>query len=383
MRVLIFTETAGLYGTERWTAAVANRLSQLGMQITLARPAAAGDQRAMLEPIVALRNFDIFSLDDPFGWITNRSLAAEIIALEKPDVAVVSCGAVVACLGVREELLAQRIPYMSVTHLGGQAGFDLPCPDRLRERVAVVLNGAAACVGVSQDVVNSLRNDFGLAAGRGVAVLNGRPDEYFAPVDPLRRLSLRRELGVADEHVMLLTTARVNPNKGYQFQLEAIELLRNRPVWSRLRFVWAGGTEALPRLRAVVAARRLGESVQLLGHRNDVDDLLGAADIFVLPSRQEGAPLAIVEAMAKGLATITTPVNGIPDLVGDCAVTVADPNLDPTATARELAAAIEALACDPERRAELGRSARERASLLWREDRMIDEYQRLLESCVQ
>ncbi|MCU1360946.1 MAG: glycosyl transferase in large core assembly cluster [Ilumatobacteraceae bacterium] len=379
VRVLILTETSGLYGAERWTAAVANGLSRRGMQVTLARPVHAGEASLAMDPEVGLCEFNVFSQIDPLGWVTDRSLAATIIDAEQPDVALVSCGSVLSCMGARQELLQRGIPYISVSHLGGQPGFDLPCPAWLRDQAAEVLNGASTCIGVSNDVVASLRADFGLSDDRGRAVLNGRPDEFFLPVDDERRRRLRAELGMDEQMVMVLTVARVHPNKGYQFQLEAMEVLRHRPIWDRLRFVWVGGTEAQRRLRALVIARGVTGNVQLLGHREDVVDLLGAADIFVLPSRQEAAPLAIVEAMAAGLAIITTPVNGIPDLVGRCAVMVADPNDEPAATARELAIEIEALAADPQRRSELGRAAHERASLLWREDRMIDEYQRLIE----
>lgn len=383
MRVLIFTETSGLYGTEQWTASVANRLADRGMHVTIARPSNVAERRALLTAGVTLRDFEVFTHDGPLGWINNRSLAAEIISEERPDVGLVSCGAVVACVGVREELLARDIPYVSVTHLGGQPGFDLPCPAPLRDRVATVLNGAAACVGVSRTVIESLRRDFGLAATAGIAILNGRPDEFFIATTPDERARVRSELGITDDEVMVLTAARVNPNKGYQYQLDAIELLRTRPVWPRLRFVWAGGAEALSRLRALVSMRKLANSVQLLGHRDDVAELLGAADMFVLPSRLEGAPLVIVEAMAKGVAIITTPVNGIPDLVGGCAVLLADPNHDPVTTVHELAHAIESLANDPTRRSELGRAAHQRASELWREEQMVDRYQVLLEDCVR
>lgn len=379
--LMLFSESNDIYGANRWVNALAGGLAARGFEVVIARPS-GGDAGANPPPSVRVRAFDVLDQPDPLAWIGDRALAQQLLDEVQPDLALVSGGNVLANLGVREELLHRDIPFLSVTHLGGEAGFDLPCPAPLRERIAAVLNGAAVAIGVSADVVQSLRTDYGLAAGSGIAVLNGRPAEYFAPVDPARRLAVRRQLGIADDEIMCFTSARVHPAKGYQHQLAAFALLRDQAVWSRLRFVWAGGTDALRRLRAVVLAQRLTDRVHLLGPRTDVLDLLGAADVFVLPTQQEGSPLAIIEAMARGLPVITTPVNGVPAMVGDAAVLIADPNSDPSATARQLAEAIQSLAGDADRRMTLGAAAHARAGALWREDTMIDRYEQLLRAAL-
>ena len=381
-RVLMVAETFDAYGAERWITAVANGLSERGMQVALARPNIHLDSLG-LRPEVRLCAFDVFDVADPMGWITDRTLAARIIESQSPDVAVVSCGNVLASIGFREELMQRGIPFVSVTHLGGEPGFDLPCPDPLAPAIARVHNAAEPAVGVSDDVVRSLREHFGLNSDRGVTVYNGRPDSFFAPVDQPLRATVRQQLGLVDSDVMVITVARVHPAKGYQYQLEAIELLRQLPIWPRLHFVWVGGTDALRRLRALVVARRLSDHVHLLGLRHDVADLLGSADIFVLPSRQEGFPLSIIEAMAKGLPVITTPVNGNLELVGETAELISDPNIDPARTISDLAAAIETLAIDPQRRKTLGAAGYQRASAQWRERPMIDEYERMIRAAIR
>jgi glycosyltransferase involved in cell wall biosynthesis len=88
-----------------------------------------------------------------------------------------------------------------------------------------------------------------------------------------------------------------------------------------------------------------------------VPALLGAADLFVLPSRREGLPIALLEAMEAGLAIVATPVGGIPEALahGEAGVLV------PAGDARALADALAALARDPARRRALSEAARARA----------------------
>jgi glycosyltransferase involved in cell wall biosynthesis len=102
-------------------------------------------------------------------------------------------------------------------------------------------------------------------------------------------------------------------------------------------------------------ARSLGVDAVFLGRRDDVPDLLAAAAVFVLPSRWEGQPLVLQEALRAGAAIVATRVGGIPDLVGDAAVLV--PPGDPSA----LAAAVRAVLTDPPLAARLRAAALLRA----------------------
>ena len=106
--------------------------------------------------------------------------------------------------------------------------------------------------------------------------------------------------------------------------------------------------------------RRLGlESVvRLAGERDDVGELLAAADMFVLSSRSEGLPLSILEAMAAGLPIVASSVGGVPELVVDGETGLLVPPGDPHA----LAAAIERLLDDPALRRQLGTAGRTRVS---------------------
>jgi glycosyltransferase involved in cell wall biosynthesis len=129
--------------------------------------------------------------------------------------------------------------------------------------------------------------------------------------------------------------------------------------------------------------RRLGieSAVQLLGERNDVPELLGTAEIFVLSTRSEGLPLSILEAMATGLPVIASDVGGVPELVIDGETGLLVPPGDPDA----LAAAIRRLLEDPPLAHRLGEAGRVRVAehfdLAAVRQAHLDLYNHLLATC--
>ncbi|MBW8885571.1 MAG: glycosyltransferase family 4 protein, partial [Planctomycetia bacterium] len=89
--------------------------------------------------------------------------------------------------------------------------------------------------------------------------------------------------------------------------------------------------------------------------RGDLDTIYGATDIFVLTSRNEGTPVALIEAMAAGVPTVSTDVGGVRDVIASEAMGV----LVPFGDADALAAAVSQLASDTGRRTEIATSARQ------------------------
>jgi glycosyltransferase involved in cell wall biosynthesis len=104
-----------------------------------------------------------------------------------------------------------------------------------------------------------------------------------------------------------------------------------------------------------------GGPLELLGERDDVPELLAAADLFVLSSRSEGLPLSVIEAMAAGLPVVASAVGGIPELVVDGETGV----LVPPGDARALASALRRLLADPQLRRQMGDAGRLRAQQLF------------------
>ncbi|HEX6200036.1 MAG TPA: glycosyltransferase, partial [Thermoanaerobaculia bacterium] len=111
------------------------------------------------------------------------------------------------------------------------------------------------------------------------------------------------------------------------------------------------------RLEERAASAGLGEAVAWTGFRRDVPALLAAADLFVLPSRDDALPTVLLEAQAAGVAVVASRAGGVPEIVDDGATGV----LVPPGEAAALARAVSALLADPAARGRLAQAGRRRA----------------------
>jgi glycosyltransferase involved in cell wall biosynthesis len=196
---------------------------------------------------------------------------------------------------------------------------------RLLERV--VARSADLVLCVSPDLEARMRSAGARRVGRAIV----------PPADPVPRPAPPAPAAPAGGRPLVLAAGRLAAQK------DLGTLLIAASQWSDLDppplLTIAGDGPLAGELRA--QARSLGVDAVFLGRRDDVPDLLAAATVFVLPSRWEGQPLVLQEALRAGAAIVATRVGGIPDLVGDAAVLV--PPGDPSA----LAAAVRAVLTDP------------------------------------
>jgi glycosyltransferase involved in cell wall biosynthesis len=152
----------------------------------------------------------------------------------------------------------------------------------------------------------------------------------------------------------ILDVGRLVPEKGAPVLLDAVALLAERGVRVDVRLVGSGDLGA--ELERIVAAHGIGDRVTLVGPVGQ-DEILAQyhwADVFCLPSFQEGLPVVLMEAMATELPVVTSTINGIPELVKDGR----NGYLLPPGRADLLADALERLAADPDLRVRFGRQAR-------------------------
>jgi len=147
----------------------------------------------------------------------------------------------------------------------------------------------------------------------------------------------------------------IGERKGVDILLDALEILKNRGISFDARL---GGHGEIDRFASIAAAKQLNDKVRFLGWMNesDVSRILTEADIFVLPSRAENQPVAILEAMAHGLPVVATRIGAIPEQVADGTSGI----IVPPEKADALADALERLCQDPRLRVAMGEAGRNR-----------------------
>jgi L-malate glycosyltransferase len=187
-----------------------------------------------------------------------------------------------------------------------------------------------------------------------------------------RVVQKRAELGIPADVFAFFFVGRLNPIKDLGTLLDAYAALPSE-VASRSRLFLVGEGPERAMLEAKREALRLGDRAILLGARDDVSELLMAADALVMSSKSEGLPMVLLEAMAAGTPCVATAVGGIPPLFGkDRGLAV--PPQNPTA----LAAAMARIAQSPELRARIVANAMDNLRRHHTLDAIADRYLDLL-----
>ncbi|HEY9622201.1 MAG TPA: TylF/MycF/NovP-related O-methyltransferase [Crinalium sp.] len=370
--ILLYTDDPGVGGVAQYNHSIVLGLKQRGYRVTLVQSRTTNpllEQQIQLGIEHEWLDFDTQKdFDRTFHNLTDPQ---DIFDRTRPDLILFSDGCPTSNFAAKQVALQLGIPYLVVI------GFAAPY---LAERFAFCLDAVAdqhrqakAVIAVSQENLEVLHQRFRLSSDRGEVIHYGRPELYFAPPKPEVRDRLRSELGIPEDGILCFTAARLEGIKGYQYQLDAIVQLKQTVIWPKLYFVWAGEGPLRDQIRAAIQDLKAANQIKLLGHRWDVADWYDAADIFVFPSEMEGMPLAVMEAMAKGLPVAASAVSGIPEELGNTGKLLPDPNTDPHGTIRELVATIQAWGIDPGLRAAIGQACQQRARTLFTEQRMVEE----------
>ncbi len=225
--------------------------------------------------------------------------------------------------------------------VGGAPWFD-------RSRVRVIPNG------IDADALTAAAN------GRRAAEALDLPDD--APV-----IAMIGEVGARKDQATLLKALAV-----WRQRADAAGTPCSAVV------LIAGEGPDRPRLEALGRELGVDDMVRWLGFRTDTPDLMAAADLLVLPTREEGFPNTLLEGMALGLPVVATPVDGIPELVVDGETGTLVPVGDPEA----LSLALARLAGDADLRRAMGEAGKRRAREVFSQQRVMDEVEALARELV-
>ena len=265
--------------------------------------------------------------------------------------------------------LKRRVALISAEHcIGDNRSRGILLLNRLTSRMSDRILAVSAAV--RDKVVQRDR----FPPGKVTVILNGIE---IAALRPATGARLRRRLGIAPAEVVFLMLGRLHREKGPDVLLRALGALsaRSSGGW---RAVLVGDGPELGSLRRLAVDLGVEDRLMFAGARRRVGPWIEAADLLVLPSREEGLPVAPLEAMAREKPVLATAVGGTPEVVRHEETGLLVPPDDPQA----LAAGLQRLLEDPVLRARLGARGREVLRADFSLERMVDQIAALYEELV-
>lgn len=283
------------------------------------------------------------------------------------------CYDIVHCYGLRAELLTRWVAH----GLGVPVISSISSPDPWRKWRHVMLDrltadGVTAWVAVCEAGRQTRIEREKFPAERIHVVLNGIPD-LPPPEEPTRR-EARKKWQVPEEAPVLSMLANLRAAKGYPDLIEAMVLLKEK--YPNVICLCAGRDDSEGAIPALARERGVEGNMRWLGFVTDAQSVLDASDLAVLSSHWEGCPVNLLEAMRAGMASVSTRVGGIPELVESGVQGLLVAPRQPA----ELAGAIGTLLDDPEGRRRMGLAARARFLERFTVQKMVDELTRIYET---
>ena len=220
----------------------------------------------------------------------------------------------------------------------------------------------------------------GYDASRMIVIANGFDFSNLTATIQQRQI-FRRECNILDDELVIGCLGRFNPAKGQDVFVKAAKLVVSRFLKVKFLLIGKDCDASNPQLTAWITDNGLQNVFVLMGERHDVPICLAGMDIFCMPSRTEGFPNGLGEAMAMGLPCVATDVGDTQVLVGDTALLV--PAQDENALANGL---LRLLNLSVEQREKLGQSAKNRVMTNFTLEKACDQYnaiyrELIMESC--
>lgn len=210
---------------------------------------------------------------------------------------------------------------------------------------AATARGCVRIHAISHAVAEVMGRRLRLDRQRIDVVPRGRNEGELGRRTPERRAAARARLGLDDDTFAVLAVGRQEPQKGLDVLLRATPQVAKRVPTMEVLLAGRPGSDT-GRLRGIAASVPPGPEVRMLGRRDDVADLMAAADVFVFPSRWEGFGGVLVEALALEVPIVATGIPTSREILRDDEGRLAD--LVPTDSPEALADAVVAVHDAPE-----------------------------------
>ncbi|PQV63386.1 Glycosyltransferase involved in cell wall bisynthesis [Abditibacterium utsteinense] len=268
------------------------------------------------------------------------------------------------------------VPSLHTFHINIFGGYDWKPSERLLylrlEQIAARWSERLICL--SDELGKEI-----LARGIGTpnqfrTVALGLDLEPFEPIPQKMkeaRAALRRELGLAEDAILIGHISRLAPVKSVKTFVRAAHILRK--THPEITFLVIGDGETRARLESLSRDLQLGENLRFLGVRADIPNLNLALDAVALTSLQEGTPISIIESLAAARPVVANDVGGVSRLIENEKTGLLTPSNSP----ESVACALQQLIENPHFAAELGQKGREKMRREFDVSRMIAEHRAL------
>jgi glycosyltransferase involved in cell wall biosynthesis len=340
VRVLYLIDSLAAGGAERSLAALAPHYRRLGVELEVAylHQRSGLTEGGTVGPELEASGATLFSVAGPRGLPGALPRVVKLIRKQRPDL--VHTTLFEADIVGRTASTLTRVPVVSslVNTAYGPEQLANPALNASKIRAAQLLDALTArrvarFHAVSRTVADVMAERLRLRTDRIEVVPRGRDPAQLGRRDPQRRAAARRGLGVGDDEQIVLGVGRHEYQKAFDVLIRAFASVHADLPSTRLLIAGRDGaaTEALHSL----IDRDLGDSVAFLGTRADVPELLCTADVFAFPSRWEGLPGGVLEAMALEVPIVASDIAPVREVLGDtgCGLLVPPDDVDALAAA--------------------------------------------------
>lgn len=311
-RILHFLESGGLYGAE----SVVLNLSREMLKTHEYVPVVGCIVQQLDEPVELLNKALEYGIEAHPIVINNRRFPLDILRflfhVRRLDIDLIHThGYKASIVGFVAHVLLQ-LPILPTCHLWFWSK-ECTLKFRLMIGLEIFLYRYFKTITVVSLPIKQTLVGRGVPAERIHIIKNGINLDDFAPIGEADKARIRDEMGIEPGRHVIINLGRLTEQKAHIDIIRAAQIMKDKGY--RFVFLIVGDGELREYLARKIQEHQVEEQVWLLGFRQDARSLLQISDVFILPSMDEGLPMALLEAMASRIPVIATPVGDVPEVL--------------------------------------------------------------------
>ncbi|CAM7989793.1 glycosyltransferase [Enterobacter intestinihominis] len=311
MKIVYVITGLSMGGAEKQVCLLADKMVERGHEVTLV---SLGTNAKVLPEHKDVKVMQMSMTKNPFSLVKTFLALSKIIEVRAPDVVHSHLfHANIICRLIR--CLTKMNVLISSSHSRYEGGKVRMFLYKITSHLCDLITN------VSIDAVNENIHKKIAPLNKIIAVSNGIDTDKFKFI-PTAKKKLLSELSLSEEHMLILAVGRFTEAKDYPNLLQSFKILISEKGKVNLRLLIAGDGELFDKISLLRHQLDLVPYVIFLGVRDDIPQLMSAADIYVMSSAWEGMPLVIGEAMSCNCLIVTTRCGGVAEILGDCGTIV-------------------------------------------------------------